>query len=82
MVFTYTIKPNIYGALACAVRGIPCAPNITGLGSAVENGGKMQKLTVFLYKLGFMKVNRVFFQNQENMDFFVKKKRIQIALTA
>ena len=74
MVFTYTIKPNIYGALACAVRGIPCAPNITGLGSAVENGGKMQKLTVFLYKLGFFRVKKVFFQNQENMDFFVKKK--------
>lgn len=74
MVFTYTIKPNIYGALACAVRGIPCAPNITGLGSAVENGGKMQKLTVLLYKLGFVRVKKVFFQNQENMDFFVRKK--------
>lgn len=74
IVFTYTIKPNIYGAMACAVRGIPCAPNITGLGSAVENGGKMQKLTVFLYKLGFVRVKKVFFQNQENMDFFVKKK--------
>jgi hypothetical protein len=44
MVFTYTIKPNIYGALACAVRGIPCAPNITGLGTAVENGGKIQQI--------------------------------------
>lgn len=74
IVFTYTIKPNIYGAMACAVRGIPCAPNITGLGSAVENGGKMQKLTVFLYKLGFVRVKKVFFQNSENMEFFVKKK--------
>ena len=74
IVFTYTIKPNIYGAMACALRGIPCAPNITGLGSAVENGGKMQVLTVLLYKLGFLRVKKVFFQNQENMDFFVKKK--------
>ncbi len=74
MVFTYTIKPNIYGAMACAVLGIPCVPNITGLGSAVENGGKMQLLTVFLYKLGFIRVKKVFFQNKENMDFFVKKK--------
>ncbi len=74
IVFTYTIKPNVYGALACGIRGIPCAPNITGLGSAVENGGRMQKLTVFLYKLGFFRVKKVFFQNKENMDFFVKKK--------
>lgn len=74
IVFTYTIKPNIYGAMACALRGIPCVPNITGLGTAVENGGKMQLLTVLLYKLGFIRVKKVFFQNKENMDFFVKKK--------
>ncbi len=74
IVFSYTIKPNIYGALACAILNIPCVPNITGLGSAVENGGKMQLLTVFLYKIGFVRVKKVFFQNQENMDFFVKKK--------
>jgi len=73
-VLTYTIKPNIYGAMASLLLNVPCAPNITGLGSAVENGGKMQKLTVFLYKLGFVRVKKVFFQNQENMDFFVKKK--------
>jgi len=60
--------------MASALRGIPCAPNITGLGSAVENGGKMQLLTVFLYKLGFVRVKKVFFQNSENMEFFIKKK--------
>ena len=74
MVFTYTIKPNMYGALASAVLNMPCAPNITGLGSAVENGGKMQMLTVFLYKAAFLRVKKVFFQNKENMDFFEKKK--------
>lgn len=74
IVFTYTIKPNIYGALASFVLNIPCAPNITGLGSAVENGGKLQLLTVFLYKVAFLRVKKVFFQNKENMDFFAKKK--------
>ena len=74
MVFTYTIKPNIYGALASFVLNVPCAPNITGLGSAVENGGKMQLLTVFLYKVAFLRVKKVFFQNNENMDFFIKHK--------
>lgn len=71
MVFAYTIKPNIYGSIACRSKKIPCVANITGLGTAVENGGIVQKITVFLYKFAFTKVQRVFFQNTENMQFFV-----------
>lgn len=70
IVFSYTIKPNIYGGMACQSLGIPYVANITGLGTAVENGGIMQTVTVTLYKLAFRKVQRVFLQNQENMDFF------------
>lgn len=74
MVFAYTIKPNIYGSIACRSRKIPCVTNITGLGTAVENGGIMQKITVILYKYAFTKVQRVFFQNTENMQFFTEQK--------
>ena len=72
IVFTYTIKPNVYGGMACAILGIPYIVNITGLGSAVENGGVLQKLTLFLYKLGIRKAQKVFFQNAENRDFMIK----------
>lgn len=34
IVFSYTIKNNIYGALAARSLGIPFVPNITGLGTA------------------------------------------------
>ena len=74
MVFSDTIKPNIYGSIACRSKKIPCVTNITGLGTAVENGGLVQKITVALYKCAFTKVQRVFFQNTENMQFFVKHK--------
>lgn len=74
MVFSYTIKPNIYGSIACRSRKVPCVTNITGLGTAVENGGLVQKITVLLYKYAFTKVQRVFFQNAENMQFFVDHK--------
>jgi len=73
-VLTYTIKPNIYGGMACAIKRVPYIANITGLGTAVENGGVIQKLTVLLYKLAFCRIKKVFFQNTENMQFFVKKK--------
>jgi glycosyltransferase involved in cell wall biosynthesis len=74
IVFSYTIKPNIYGGMACASLGIPYVSNITGLGTAVENRGILQKVSVILYKIAFRKVQRVFFQNDENMQFFIEKK--------
>lgn len=74
IVLTYTIKPNIYGGMAAALLGIPYVANITGLGTAVENGGLVQKITVMLYKLAFCKVQRVFFQNEENRQFFRDRK--------
>lgn len=71
IVFTYTIKPNVYGGAACAALGIPYVANITGLGTAVENGGLMQKITLTLYRFGLRKAQKVFFQNAENRDFML-----------
>ena len=48
LVLTYTIKPNIYGGLACRALHIPYAVNITGLGSAIENGGWLKRFFLTL----------------------------------
>ena len=74
IVLGYTIKPNIYGAIAAKEAHIPFVANITGLGTAVENGGVKQKLTLLLYKIAFTNVKTVFFQNRENEAFFKEKK--------
>lgn len=70
IILGYTIKPNIYGAIVARMKGIPFVANITGLGMAVENGGWQQTTTTALYKTAFTKVQRVFFQNEENEKFF------------
>lgn len=70
IVLAYTIKPNVYGSIACRSLGIPIIASVTGLGTAVENGGVLQKITVALYKWGFKKTDFVYFQNKESMDFF------------
>lgn len=67
----YTIKPNIYGAIAARGQHIPFVANITGLGTAVENPGLSQKILILLYKYAFRNIQRVFFQNEENRRFFV-----------
>ena len=66
-VLSYNIKPNVYGGMACNKLNIKFMPNITGLGTALEYPGLMQKLTIFLNKIGLKKASVVFFQNQENM---------------
>lgn len=67
-VLSYTIKPNVYGGIACRLTGTPLIANVTGLGDAIENGGWLQKLTVSLYKIGIGKARQVFFQNPSNKE--------------
>lgn len=73
LVFTYTVKPNIYAGMACASLKVPYVVNITGLGSAIENGGLTQKLLLLLYRQGMRKAQKVFFQNESNRDFMLAK---------
>jgi len=76
VVLSYTIKPNIYGGLAAKALHIPFIANITGLGSAIENKGILQKLIIMIYKLSLNKVKHIFFQNNMNMHFFIKYKLV------
>ena len=71
LVITYTIKPNIYGGIACRLAKIPYAVNITGLGSAIENGGFLKKFVLALYRPALKKANVVFFENSGNRDTLV-----------
>lgn len=77
VVLTYSIKPNVYGGMACKSLKIPYIANVTGLGDSIENGGLMSKIMLFLYKKGIKKAKKVFFQNAENQEFFVKKKIVR-----
>lgn len=78
-VLTYTIKPNLYGGLACRFARVKYLTNITGLGSALENEGILQKVTIHMYKSAMKRVSTIFFQNKANRQFFIDNK---IALSA
>lgn len=72
MVITFTIKPNIYGGIACAQFHIAYIANITGLGTAIENGGVLQKIILLLYKISLRNSEKVFFENRSNQRFMKK----------
>ena len=69
IVLTYTIKPNIYGGLACQFCGVPYLTNITGLGTAIENPGKLRKILLWLYRISLKKASYILFQNAYNKNF-------------
>ena len=76
-VLSYTIKPNLYGGMACQLCRVPQIANVTGLGSAVENPGWLQRLTILLYKVGLRRTRTVFFQNKANKLFCEQHKMVK-----
>lgn len=74
VVITFTIKPNIYGGLACQRLHIPYISVITGLGTAIQNPSILRTITLNLYKAGVRKAASVFFENNSNEQFFKKQK--------
>lgn len=73
VVLTFYTKTNIYGGLACRVTGTPYIENITGLGTAVANGGLLSKIMIVLYGQAVRNASIVFFQNTANVRFFDDK---------
>lgn len=76
-VLSYTVKPNIYGGLVCKFQNVSFFPNVTGLGTAVENESLIQKILLQMYRVAYKKASCIFFQNEENKQFF-KDKNIKI----
>ena len=70
----YTIKPNLYGSIAAKKYHIPCLCNITGLGSALENKGLLQKFLIRMYRYAMKEENTIFFQNSHGKDFFIDNR--------
>lgn len=77
VVLTYTIKPNVYGGIACGMKKVPYIANVTGLGDSIENGGLLSLIAKTLYKTGLRKARCVFFQNQPNRELFQREKLIK-----
>lgn len=75
-ILTYTIKPNIYGGYVARLCKIPYIVNVTGLGTALENEGILQKITSLMYKVALKDAKKIFFQNQSNQDFMLDRKII------
>lgn len=85
-VFSFTIKPVIYTGIINFFFQFKHFPTITGLGRVfypIWKRTTLKILIVFLYKISLRKVNKIFFQNQDDLNYFldmklVKKNKTQI----
>jgi glycosyltransferase involved in cell wall biosynthesis len=67
----YTIKPNLYGSIAAKIFNTPVVNNINGLGKAFSTHGLLFRFARYAYKFALSKSKTIFFQNQEDKDFFI-----------
>lgn len=76
VVYTFTIKPNIYTGILARFNNFKFYPNITGLGTMFQTDGFSTEVYKRLYKYSMKKSNLVFFQNTSNYNYFVENKII------
>lgn len=69
IVFTFTIKMNLYGGLVAKRLRIPYVPMITGLGE-LEKRGRLKGVLMFLHKRVMPGAKCVVFQNEDNRCYF------------
>lgn len=78
LVFSYTIKPVIYGSIAASWAGVPKIYSmITGLGwtfnSAPGIKGKLlRRMVIQLYKISAKRNNALIFQNPDDQNLFIQ----------
>ncbi|MFN3144904.1 MAG: glycosyltransferase family 4 protein [Paracoccaceae bacterium] len=72
-VLGFTIKNNLYGALAARTLDIPFIPTVTGLGTAFLSGSTLQGIAQTLYRLAFRRCPAVIFQNAADRDLFLER---------
>lgn len=76
VVLHYTIKPNIYGAIASRINNIHNICVITGLGYTFIHKGWINHLVKLMYRFAFKFADRVLFENQDDRDLFIKEHLI------
>lgn len=83
ILFTYTIKPNIYAGLAAQWLHIRYVSVIAGLGYAFEGSCLFKRTLRLLYHIGVKKAQQVLVLNSSNYDtlltsHFVRKEQLHL----
>lgn len=76
-IFHFTIKPNIYGALAAKLAEVPSICMITGLGYTFIAETWVSKIANLLYKVAFRFPKEIWFLNRDDQAVFLQHRLIK-----
>jgi galacturonosyltransferase len=77
IVFSYTIKSNIYGCIASNITKHKQVSNITGTGGTFLKKNIVSTIAKILYKISLKRSYKVFFQNSGDKDYFVANNMVK-----
>ncbi len=69
----FTIKPNVYGAIAARIAGVPAINNVTGLATPYLSKGLVWAVAERLYRFAFKRSHTVFYHNEEDRRLMVDR---------
>lgn len=72
-IFTYTIKPNIYGSIAARLVGCHSTAMMAGLGYIFINDGFVLRTARKLYRFGLSFTDHIMLLNQYNRQLVISK---------
>jgi len=77
IIFSYTIKPNVYGTIASNFTNYKQVSNVTGTGATFLKENMLSSIAKWLYKVSIKRSYKVFFQNSGDRDYFVENNMVQ-----
>ena len=82
LIFSFTLKPNLYCGFLSLIFNFKFYPTISGLGSAYNKGGFFFKLIKFFLAISFLKAKKIFVHNLNEKKIInntlIKKKIILV----
>jgi glycosyltransferase involved in cell wall biosynthesis len=69
----FTVKPNIYGSIACRILSVAAIPNVSGLGTTFLSGSAFRRAILFIYRFAFARTKVVFFHNPDDAALFLEE---------
>jgi len=78
IIFTYSIKPIIYGSIAAKLAGIDSIAVNIGLGYTFINTNIVAKISHILYRFSLKFTKMVWFINEDDRNEFVKREFVNL----
>jgi glycosyltransferase involved in cell wall biosynthesis len=73
----FTIKPNVYGAIAARIARVPAINNVTGLATPYLSEGIVWAIAERLYRFAFGRSHTVFYHNEEDLRLMIERKVVR-----